>query len=308
MAWLPIAVSAYFLIALEVIMDKFLLTSKRVSHPAIYTFYTGILSLFALAFFPFGFHMISGNKIIASLVAGIIFVYAILALFFAINKSEASRVIPVVGAVVPMVTLFLSSGLIISEHLGKLEVIGVGMLIIGGLGISLDLSSKNSRKFFVGFAHSIIAGILLAISYTVFKEFYNHDNFINVYIWTRFGVLLGALSLLVVPVWRKLILNSFLKFKKPSTKNKFSGILFVLNKALGGTGSIVKEYATSIGSVTIVNALVSTEYIFIFLLGLSFSFWLPKVFKEKRDSESIIQKILAIIIITTGIVLISKFK
>jgi hypothetical protein len=73
-------------------------------------------------------------------------------------------------------------------------------------------------------------------------------------------------------------------------------------------GSFLKEKATSlaVASVTIVNALVSVEYIFVYILGIAFSLWLPNVFEEKKDWKSTAQKILAILLITTGIILVSK--
>lgn len=338
MAWIVIAIFSYFLVALEVILDKFMLSSKRVSHPAIYAFYSGILSLAALLIFaPFGFHLVSFSSALMSFAAGIIFTYGILCLFFAINKSEASQAIPVVGAVIPLTTYFLSL-IFLNERLHNFQLIGVAVLIVGGLLISFDFPLKihphaknknkqnkdldknseisrdifgvgvNKRKFFAGFYYSIGAGILLAIAFTSFKHFFDRDNFLNVYIWTRLGLCIGALTLLTVPFWRKVIINSFTglhKEKGEKKKNIRTSMLFVATKALGGAGSILTNKAIALGSVTIVNALVSTEYAFILLMGIIFSIWFPQVFKEKRDVRSIFEKIAAIIMITIGIVLIS---
>ena len=310
MDYIVIAVIAYLLVALEVILDKFLLTSNRVSHPSIYAFYVGLMSLFALFLIPFGFHLISFKQIILNIIPGIIFLYGILALFFAINKSEASRVMPVVGAVIPIVT-FLMSIFFLSERLRDIQIIGVIALIIGGLLISfeLPLKLKNKKKFFVGFEYSIIAGALLAIAFTWFKHFFEHDNFSNVFIWTRMGLFLGAASLLLVKPWRAKILNSFGGFKNPQKEHYKTGSLFVVNKALGGVGSIMTNYAISLGSVTIVNALVSTEYVFILIFGIALSAKFPKIFQEKENALAIVQKVVSIFIIALGLILISiKFK
>ena len=89
-----------------------------------------------------------------------------------------------------------------------------------------------------------------------------------------------------------------------------SGLMFALTKGTGGTGNFLKEKATSLplASVTIINAMVATEYVFIFLLGIAFSLWLPNVFEEKKDWKSVVQKLSAIVIITTGIVLVSHVR
>jgi len=307
MNWLAISTVAYFLLALEVVLDKFLLSSKRVSHPAIYTFYAGTLGLFVLVFIPFGVHVLGYSDILFRFIAGAIFIYGMFSLFSAINKSEASRVIPVTGAVVPILALFLSA-IFLNEHLKNEQMIGVLFLVFGGLWISYDLTSTKKFKLFNGFYWSILAGTLLAISAVVIKGFYNHDNFINVFVWTRIGAFLGVLSFFLVPAWRKVIFSSIFKFKKPEREHKSSGLLFVLTRVIGGSGSILKEYATSLilASVTIVNAIVAIEYVFVLILGVLFSLWFPHFFEEKKDLKSVIQKILAIFLIAVGLFLVAK--
>ena len=299
-----LAIGAYFLIALETILDKFLLTSKRVSHPANYAFYSGVMSFFALAFFYWGFHIILAERIVFYLIPGIIFTYGILFLFFAIEKNEASQVIPLVGAVIPIIIFFIFV-FFLKEKLNIVEITGVIFLIAGGFWLSFNMRKNVKGKFFDGFYSSILSGLFLAVAFSCFKQLYNQDNFINVYIWTRLGVMLGALSLLFVPAWRRKIFQSFSNFKKPSEKNRNSGVLFVATKALGGLGSILKEKATSLGSIIIVNSLISIEYVFIFVLGIVFSFYFPMVFQEKKDVKNAFQKLTAIALITIGIILVS---
>jgi drug/metabolite transporter (DMT)-like permease len=305
MSYIAIAVIAYFLVALEVILDKFLLTSKRVSHPAIYAFYSGLLTSFVFFMVPFSFHQMSLYYALLSLLTGMIFTYGILSLFFAINKSEASRVMPVVGAVIPIMTFVLSVAFL-AERLRNVQLVGVLALILGGLLISFDFPLKNKKKFFLGFELSIVAGILLGIEVTLFKYLSDYYTFANVFIWTRWGVTLGALSLLIIPSWRKVIMNSFGSFRHSKKEHHQTGGLFILNKILGGAGSILTKKAITLGSATIVSALVSTEYVFILLIGLIMSFQLPKIFQEKETFLDITQKVVSILIISLGVFLISK--
>lgn len=307
MSWLIISIVAYLLIALQVVLDKFLLSSKKISHPAIYAFYSGIMSLFVLFLIPFGFHEVSAVQGIFSIISGTVFLYGMLMLFFAVDRSEVSRVTPVVGAIVPVATYFLSI-LILKEQLNAYQILGALVLIAGGIIISFNIPFRKEKKFFSGLFYSVIAGILLAGAFTLFKDFYDKDGFINVFVWTRFGLAVGAISLLFFPSWRKAIFSSLFKFKKPGKEHKKSGIIFVLNKAFGGSGSILINYAISLGSVTLVNALVSLEYVFVILLGILFSHWAPEIFQEKKDVKNLSQKILAILIITLGIVLISRSR
>ena len=306
MNWLIIATIGYLLLATEIIFDKFLLSSKRVSHPVIYAFYSGATAPFALILAPLGFHGIGFLEIIFRFISGIIFIYGMFALFYALSKSEASRVTPVVGAVIPMIIFFLAF-IFLGEHLGLREIWGLMVLIIGGLCISYDFHS-DIKGIFKGFYWCILAGILLSISATMNKSFYSHDNFWDVYIWTRMGAFLGVLTFFLIPQWRKKIVSSLAKFKNPQKEHQQSAVIYVSARITGGIGSAVKEGAASIASVTIINALVSTEYVFIFIMGLLFSLRFPRIFQEKRDAKNIVQKILAIILITIGIVLVSGKK
>lgn len=306
MNWISIAITSYLLIALAVILDKFLLSSKRVAHPATYAFYSGILSFFTVFIFaPFGFHWVSLVDALLMFLCGLIFFIGVLLLFFAIQKSETSRVIPVVGAVVPLGSLIIE-GIILRQEFLPQEILGVIILIFGGLLISFDLPLRiGKKKFFAGFYYSIFAGILLAIAYSGLNYFYKHDNFANVFGWTRMGLAIGAVFLLLVPVWRKAILNSIFGFKKEKKKNISTGNLFLLNKILNGVGSALANYAIAIGSVAVVNALVSVEYVFVFILALIFHGFYPQVFSEKNKASDLMQKVIAIFIIAIGIILIT---
>jgi drug/metabolite transporter (DMT)-like permease len=306
MSWIFVAVSAYFLGAFAVLMDKFLLGSKRISSPQIYTFYVGIFGLGAFLFAPFGFSVPSIWQIIISIVSGAIYIGGIFAINLSINKAEASRVTPVVFSVVPIASYFISAFLD-NEKLTTLQIGGVLLLVIGGLLISFDLPLKmTKRKFFVGFYTSCLAGVLLAISYVMFKMVYAEQTFLNGFMWTRVGGFVAALLLLVIPAWRKSIFKSFTHAKKPTSENVGTGGLFVVNKIVGGTSSILLNKAFQLGSVTLVNSMVSLQYVFVLILVAIAAKRSPKVFAEKLLFWDWAQKIGAITIIAVGMFFVSK--
>jgi len=298
------ALSSYFLGALVVILDKFLLGSKRISSAPVYSFYIGISGLFVLFFIPFGFYIPSFFQIFLSLISGGFFSVGILFLYFAIQKGEASRVLPIVGAIIPIVTYFLSF-MTSNETFIFIQIIGIILLIFGGLLISFDLPLKiNKRKFALGFWDCLWAGIFLALSYFLFKFVYNEQTFVNGFIWTRIGCFFAIISYLLVPKWRKDILNSFKGFKKPKKEGYQTGALFVSNKILGGVSSILLNFAISLGSVTVVNSLVSSQYVFILILAFFAHKKYPFVFEEKLYFWDWTQKIGAIVLIGVGIFMI----
>lgn len=308
MSWLAITLTAYFLGALAIILDKFLLGSRRISSAPVYSFYISFLGLGAIIFLPFGFYVPSGYQIIISLFSGALFTLGILALYFAIQGAQASRVAPVVGAVIPVIT-YVFSIIIFREVLGIIQILGLGLLIFGGLLISFDLPLRVSkRKFFAGFEHSILAGILLSGAYVFFKFVYQEQSFLNGFIWTRFGGALAIAGFFLVPKWRKDIIQSLKRIKNPKHAHFRTGALLVLNKIIGGTGSILLNYAFKLGSVTLANALISSQYVFVLALAYGASVWRPKVFEEKLYFWDWAQKVAAIIIIAVGIWLISLYN
>jgi len=307
MSFVFIAIGSYFLTASATILDKFIISSKRVGHPAEYTFFVGLFSAFTLIiFFPFGFHLIAFGKMLVIFLFSSLYLFGLLSLFFAFRKNEASRVVPVVG-VVTTLTSFLISLLIFKDVFNPVNLWGIPVLLLGGILISLKISKSNLVKIFSSFHLAVLSGFFLGIAFSSFEYFYKQDNFFNVFIWTRLGVFLGALSLLSVPFWRRKIFASFKKpkNKKAEKKNIKTGLLFLTSKLLGGLGSVTFNLAISLGSVAIVNALVATEYVFVFFMSLLFSQKYPTSFKEKMDIRTIIQKTVAIFIIAIGVAMVA---
>lgn len=299
-----IALSSYFLSALAVILDKFLLGSKRISSAPVYSFYIGILGLAVLFFLPFGFYIPSAYQMLISVLSGAFFSLGILFLYFAIQKGEASRVLPIIGALIPTLTYFFSF-LFSSEKFALLQVAGIVLLIFGGLLISFDLPLKiNKRKFFAGFKDSVIAGTLLAVAYFIFKFVYSEQTFLNGFMWTRIGCFLAILSYLIVPSWRKDILKSLRGFRNPRRENYRTGVIFASNKIIGGMSSILFNLAISLGSVAVANSLVSAQYVFILFLAYAAHKKYPFIFKEKPHLWDWAQKAGAILLIGLGVVMI----
>ena len=304
MNWFNVALVSYFFGALAIILDKYILSSKQVGSPPVYSFYIGLMGAATLIFAPFGFSVPPVIQIIISLVSGMFFTFGILALYFAINRSEASRVAPVVGASTP-IFLFAFAYLFLGETLQWIEIIGIGLLIIGGLLISFDLPLNfKKQKFFGGFKFAILAGLLLAIAYSLFKVVYGDQLFLNGFIWTRLGSGLAIICFFLVPKWRRDIIASFKAFHQPKRQHYQAGSLLIVNKLIGGASSFLFNYALSLGSVTLVNALVSAQYVFVLVLAAGAAMFFPKIYSERLSFWDWAQKIAAIFIIAVGVYLV----
>ena len=261
--WLSIAVGGYLLIAVVAVLDKYLLHS-RISKPAVYAFYVSVFSLFALAFIPFGFSF-PGTRIVAyAIFSGIFFIYGLLALYRAVQENEISRVAPLVGTIIPLVSVVYAF-LFLDERLGVMGVVAVLILASGGFLISFDLPIHN-MKLFKGFRYSVISGVSQAVSLGLLKEVFNGTGFINGFVWNRIGFFLAGMSLLLFPVFRKQIMKSFDQSGSSRGRVASTGALFTANKIMAGTGSFLIVLAISRGSVSAVNAVGSIQFVFVLVL------------------------------------------
>jgi len=305
MTWITVAVAAYLFGASANILDKFLLGSKRISSPPVYAFYIGLFGLAAFMFAPFGLSLPSATILGLCFLSGALFLVGITLLYFGLARAEAGRIMPVVGAVIPLVT-FLISMLFGSDSFSGAQLFGMVLLVFGGLLISFDLPLQmGKKKFFAGFPQAVAAGVVMAIAYVMFKHISASESFVTWYIWTRVGGLFGIALLLAVPKWRRAIFRSFTAAKKNKKQAYSTGGIFISNKIIGGLGTLCFNFALTLGSVTLINALVSLQYVF--LLGL---LWLVSkkyhaIFQEKLLFWDWAQKIAAIFIIGIGVYFVS---
>ena len=82
------------------------------------------------------------------------------------------------------------------------------------------------------------------------------------------------------------------------------GPLFLFGQVAGAASFLLINYAISISSVTIVNALQGLQYVFLLIMILILTRWLPKVMEEKLSGIIFAQKISAIVIIGAGLYLL----
>lgn len=290
MPWLIVIILAYFLFAFVSLGDKYLL--KGPPNPKTYTFYVGVLGILILLLAPFiGFFVPSAFEILLCLLAGAIYVFAILATFEGLEKFEASRIIPAIGGFLPIFTLALTY--FFSGELGGISAFIP--LVLGSILISWEPSARVSLK---SLQISIIAALFFSLAFVLSKYVYLILPFWNGFIWIRIGAFLTVLCFIFFKDVRDEI------FTKKSDFNKKTGVLFIFNQGIGAGAFILQNWAISLAPLvylSMINALQGIQYIFLFILSLLFY----KFLKEKVSKRIIFQKILAIILIGLGIILLT---
>lgn len=296
MPWFLFAISGYFLNAVVAVIDKFLLGQRPTTKPPVYTFYIGILSIFAFILAPFGLDWPGLSQFAMALLAGGLFLLSLLYLFETLDLDEASRVLPAIGGLTPILVLFLSF-LFLDERLSLLQVLAFSLLVLGSVLITLKLGGKkrNLVKTVKFIALAILFG---ALSLVLIKYVYIQQGFINGFIWSRLGSFLVALLFLIWPKLRQSIFEAGRQAKSGLS------LLLVSNKTLAGGASLLINLAISLGSVSLVNAMQGVQYVFLLILAVILSKKFPQILEEKISGKILLQKISAILIIGLGLVIL----
>lgn len=300
MNWLLITLVAYFLNAVAMVIDKTILKQK-INNPFVYTFYVAALgTLFVIFALPIAYFLSleliwpGWQQFYISLMAGGAFSIGLIFMYAILKKEDASRVVPIIGGLTPVFVVILAH-LLINETLSTHQLLAFVLIIIGTFLISLELKRSGWQIKKIIWI-SIISALFFGLSYVLTKHVYNHQPFVSGFIWTR----LGALLLAVLPMLYAPNLHDLLHAPKNQGLQQAKW-RFLFGQSCGGASAVLIQYAISIASVSLVQALQGTQYAFVFLIALVSSYYFPHFLKEKINRSVIVQKVLAILLITLGI-------
>lgn len=301
MSWITITIIAHLLFAAAYVIDKHIVSDTKI-RPISYTFYSGIFQILYLALIPFvGFRFPDIFYATIGVLNGALFIAALVVFYKALKLGETSRVVPTVGASVPIFTVSLSY-VILYQLLSVRQFFAFTFFLLGGVLLSSKFSNgKISAVKGTGLA--ITAGFLFALYYTLMKLVYEVESisFFDGFLLIQIGGFLGALLLLLS---RKNRLEIFSAPKKMQNKTT---TLFISNKILAALAAALLSYAISIeeSAVAIINALQGVQYVFIFIIAVILSKKFPSLFQEQLNRNIIAQKIIAIALIGVGLFLLT---
>lgn len=315
--WLLIAAISYFLNAGVYVADKFLL-SKKIHSSIAYAFFVGVWSIFNFLILPLDPWIPNLREFGLDILAGLLFLITLILWYKALHQSEATRVVPIVGALIPIFS-FILSFLFLGETLGERELLAFFVLINGGILISVKHTKfyqlrrvmnrfKNIFGNIFGGVHaeyrptrrlilnSITSAFLFAAYYVLIKYIYSEQPFIGAFVWSRLGSFIGVILMLFVPDWRKLISSQHKGQKSPGN---FAFFLSV--RVLAALAFIMLNWAISKGNVALINSLQGVQYVFLILLVIFLSRRYPQLIKEELGGGVILQKVVGVSLVCTGL-------
>lgn len=301
MLWLLITISFYLILAVVFLFDKYLLTDL-IPNPKIYTFYVGVLGILVLILIPFvGFYIPTHSQVLLSLIAGSIYIYALFWFYKALSIFEPSRIVPAISGLVPIFTfIFVYFSSFGKTTLSFREIIAFLILVCGSIFIILDRKKLVDWK---GFQISALSAFLFSLAFTLSKYVYLGQSFWNGFIWIKIGGFLMALLFFIfLPEIREEIF-----LKKISFQRKTFGI-FIGNQLMGAGANILQNWAFALAPlayIALINSLQGVQYIFLLFFTILLSWKLPQILKEEISKEIIFQKIIAILLIGTGLAILT---
>ncbi len=291
---IPFTLTAYFFNALSVLANKFLL-KKVIPDPLIYIFYISLISFLAIFALPFTKIPTTEVFLLASF-STLLWTLGAYFMFKALKIGQVSRVIPIIGTLIPLILLIEAST---TNSISMIQVWAVLVLTLGMVFLTITDWNKglNIREIIF----EICSAIFFAISYILLRQAYLQADFFSVLVWSRLILLPFVIIVLILPKLRKKIITpSGLQI------NLFSreGLIFSGGQASGVISELLILFSISLANPALVNSLQGTQYVFLFVFALLLGKKFPAFFEEKYNFLGILAKICGIGAIGLGLYLL----
>jgi drug/metabolite transporter (DMT)-like permease len=303
MTWLLFALLGHVANGAAFLIDKALL-STAFKRSATYAGLVGILSFVVVVAIPWVDRWPSGMNLLISIGSGVVFVLAMWAFFAALARAEASRVVPIVGSLLPILTL-VGTSLFLDERLRMMQLVGFALLIMATAILSSSGGSARPSPNVI--LLSIASSVLFALASVTGKYAYDAAGFLPAFLMTRFAA--GGTALIIVLLLDPIAGKELRSMIQPAAKtqrktNMHAGLLAFVGQSLGAIGFLFIQLAISKGSASIVNALQAIQYALLVAVAFALRKRAPKLLGENLSRNVVIVKGLALLLTAAGLALV----
>lgn len=297
MMWFLIALIGSLLYASTNHIDKYLISKylkgREVGSLIIFS---SIFSIFALPIVYFIRPEVFSVTLIqgfALALTGMMTVIAVLLYFYALREDEATNVVPFYQTI--PIFAFILGYQILGETVTYTQAIASLVIIIGAIVLSFDLGGGRIRFKGKIVIFMLTASFLYAISSVVFKLVALEEGFWLSTFWSLVGkVILGSFFLIAIPIYKKQFFAVLKENKvRVLTLNSINETIAIIADAFVG-------FATLLAPVALVLLAGAFQSVFVLLIGVILTIFLPQVSKESLAKKHIFQKVFAICIIMVG--------
>lgn len=223
--------------------------------------------------------------------AGLVSGFAVWVYLYALTSDDTSTVIPFFQTI-PLFGL-LFGFLVLGEVITGLQMFYGALVLLGGFILAFDIEKGSllSIKWkLIGLV--LLSSALFALYEALFKFLALEEGFWISMFWQSLSLGAIGLGILCVPKKRQELFSHIRK----SGVSIFS--LNIFNELLTGVGNAAYNYLLLLAPIALVMLTHVYQSVVVFLIGILLSIFVPSLIDEKRSARILVQKVLALTIIT----------
>lgn len=302
MSWFFIALLASLCWSITNHIEKYILTKFFVGGGAggyvIFGAFTNIIYVGALFAFKPSVQYVSLHDGLIMILSGIAYTLGILLYLHALERDDASIVVPMFQTI-PVFSLALGY-LVLGETLTQYQLIGSAIIMLAAIALSLDIGAVRPRvkKSVLGFM--LLSSLFITLNWLFFKAGAINADYWTATFWQFIGSLMfGSLLFVAIPKYRA----QCMQIIHGNTGKIFA--IDLLSGVVDSAGNRLMAFAMLSVPVALAQVVNGFQPVFVFLLGILITIFLPKIGKEKMTPRVIVQKIIALAVMLVGAFVIS---
>ena len=301
MSWVVFAFSGPVLWAISVHLDKYLVErffkESNVAVMLLFTAFVGVLLLPFIWLYEPSVTAPGLGSIALIILAGILYMAAMLLYLQALQTEEASVVAPYFQAG-PLFGYGLAY-LVLGETLTGRQLAGGVLIVLGALSVSVRFA-YGARMFKTRLAVLMLTcGFAGALAGLIFKIFALDVEFWTTTFWMYASEAIFGCALLLVPTYRRQLLATL--------RVNTAALLSIngSNELINLGGGLGNRYALMFAPLSIVQAIGSTTTLFVFAFGVVLSLLWPGLGREDQSGRELLKKGIAAVLVAVGVALVT---
>jgi uncharacterized membrane protein len=234
--------------------------------------------------------------------AGLASYLGCLAMFYAVRRGEVSKVSTMIASAIPLWILIISiAGGI--EHLKNDEAIGGLLVMLAGYGLSQtgrERTKLDKQTLLLVATSSLAYGFYHSLA----KASYNVGEFLPTLAWISLANFLAGAVCTIIFYGPKKIFTGFKKDPNNGHHGPTGKWAVIIGQSFGGLSALFLQWAVSLGSVFVVNAMQGMQYLFVLGITAALTAWWPNILHEDIRGKTLGKKLAWCLVLAVGVALI----
>jgi uncharacterized membrane protein len=241
---------------------------------------------------------VSASIVVPLVLSGLLYNVGIYFYLKALEKSEASYVVPF-WQLIPVFTYFFGI-IFLAEHLSADRLLGGVIVIIGSIILSTHIGKKALQFDARTMLTMVLSSSTMALGYVLYKDGAEISFWASIF-WNQIGMVIFAAIFACVPLfWRE-----------------FTGVIRLNSSGVLGlnlaeqvaeiVGVIASNFAILLAPAAVIILVEYTaQPLFVFAFGILFTLFVPSLVQEDISRRALARKLVAIIVMGVGLLFVVR--